>query len=404
MENDLSQIFLSDNSSEITFTGGLILESILNIQFNELFFISIYFILFIIFMKFFIKKHNLNKNKVYFLISYHYIFVILAYIYSLIYVNDLDSFFQAAYLHRDFSSSAMANRNMILINHYLIHILNLHYFSIFIFLGFFSSLGFLLLFISFNELLSKFQFNNNLLFGLFLIPSWHFFSSFPGKDGIILFGIGLLSYCIIKKNFLFMVISIILIFLVRPQVSFVILVTGLFVFIHYFLILKLKKKIFYPIGLISITVLFLFLLKNFSPLYFGHIINFFEIGSTVRNYDNNFSGWYETNSNILLNSFKYILYPLFDFSTVFRAGISVENILILFLILKAISNFNRERFLKIVNEKQIVFSFVFFIIMLILLSNLTANIGITSRHKWMIMPFLFLFLVPFLSKFKSNKL
>ena len=70
----------------------------------------------------------------------------------------------------------------------------------------------------------------------------------------------------------------------------------------------------------------------------------------------------------------------------------------------AISNFNRERFLKIVNEKQIVFSFVFFIIMLILLSNLTANIGITSRHKWMIMPFLFLFLVPFLSKFKSNKL
>jgi hypothetical protein len=403
MENDLSQIFLSDKLSE-AFTGGLILENILNIRFNELFFISIYFTLFILFIKFFIKKNNQNKNKVYFLISYHYIFVILSYVYSLIYVNDLDSFFQAAYLYRDVSYSGMANRNMVYINQYLIHILNLHYFTIFIFLGFFSSFGFLLLFISFNELLSKFQFNNNLLFGLFLIPSWHFFSSFPGKDGIILFAIGLLSYFIIKKKFLYIIIPIILIYLVRPQVSFVLLVTALFVFIHYFLILRIKSKIFYCIILISIVVLFLFLLKNFNPVYFDHLINFFEVGTKVRNYGNNYPGWYETNSNILLNSFKYFLYPLFDFSTVFRAGVSVENILILFLILKAILNFNRERFIKIINEKQILFSFVFFIVMLILLSNWTANIGINTRQKWMIMPFLFSFLIPSLSKFKSNKL
>jgi hypothetical protein len=298
----------------------------------------------------------------------------------------------------------MANRNMILINHFLIHILNLHYFSIFIFFGFFSSLGFLLLFISFNKLLDKFQFNNNLLFGLFLIPSWHFFSSFPGKDGIILFAIGLLSYFTIRKNFLYIIISIILIFLVRPEVSFVILVTGSFVFIHYLLILKLKRKTFYPIILISIVVLFLFFLKNFNAVYFDNLINFYEIGYTARNYDNNFSGWYETNNNILLNSFKYLFYPFFDFSTVFRTVVSSENIFILFLILKAILNFNRERFIKIINEKYIFFSFVFFTIMLILLSNFTANIGISTRQKWMIMPFLFLFLIPFLSKFKSNKL
>ena len=149
--------------------------------------------------------------------------------------------------------------------------------------------------------------------------------------------------------------------------------------------------------------IFLFFLKNFNQHYFDFLINFFETGSISRNYMNNFSGWYETNNNIFLNSLKYLLYPLMDFSNLSRAIISFENIAILFLILKTILNFKKKIFIQITHDKNIIFFLLYFIIMLILLSNFTANIGISARQKWMIMPFLFLFIVPFLSKIKFYK-
>ena len=288
-------------------------------------------------------------------------------------------------------------------NLYLSHFLNLHYFSIFIFFGFFSSIGFILLFISFNQFLSKFKFDTNLLFGLFLIPSWHFFTSFPGKDAIILFAIGLFCFFLQKKFYFYTLIPIILIFLVRPQVSFVLFVISLFVSVHYSLIHKIKNKTFYFIIMIIFFGIFLFFLKNFNQQYFDFLINFFETGSISRNYMNNFSGWYETNNNIFLNSLKYLLYPLMDFSNLSRAIISFENIAILFLILKTILNFKKKIFIQITHDKNIIFFLVYFIIMLILLSNFTSNIGISARQKWMIMPFLFLFIVPFLSKIKFYK-
>ena len=253
------------------------------------------------------------------------------------YVNYMDTFFQYAYLFDVPDDNVSANRIMVNIKIYLSHFLNLHYFSIFIFFGFFSSIGLILLFISFNQFLSKFKFDTNLLFGLFLIPSWHFFTSFPGKDAIILFSIGLFCFFLKKKFYFYTLIPIILILLVRPQVSFVLLVTALFLSVHYFLIHKTNSKPFYLIMLVIFFGIFLFFLKNFNPKYFDYLINFLEIGSISRSYMNNFAGWYETNNSIFLNSFKYLLYPLMHFNNLTRAIISLENTTLLFLILKAIS-------------------------------------------------------------------
>ena len=90
-------------------------------------------------------------------------------------------------------------------------------------LGFFSSIGFLLLFISFDHILKKFQLNKNLLFVLLLFPSWLFFTSFPGKDAIFVFSLGLLCFYFIKKHFLDLFTSIILIYLIRQYIAFFIL-------------------------------------------------------------------------------------------------------------------------------------------------------------------------------------
>lgn len=400
---NLDQSFVIDKSILIN-TGGLLVNNILDMRLHEFFFISIYFIAFIFSVRFIIKSQNLNKNKVYFLITYHYIFIILAYIYSLLYVNDIDSFFQQAYLFGSRDDNYMANNNMVVISHYLIYVFNLHYFSIFIFLGFFSSIGFVLLFISFSKILNKFQLNKNLLFGIFLFPSWHFFTSFPGKDSIIILSIGLFFFYIIKKNFFYLIISIILIYLVRPHILFLVLPIALLIWMHYYSFNKFKSKIKYFIFCISILVIFLIFLKNFSPTYFNLVVNFSEQGATTRNYSKQFSGWYETGNNIFSNSFKYLLYPLFDFSTLNKIIISSENILILLFVLKASLNYNKKLFNKLIKKKLMIFSILFFAIMLVTLSNFTANIGISARQKWMMMPFLFLFIIPFLSKFKSTRL
>ena len=42
--------------------------------------------------------------------------------------------------------------------------------------------------------------------------------------------------------------------------------------------------------------------------------------------------------------------------------------------------------------------------MLLILSIFTDFIGISLRQKWVLMPFLFLFVILFLSKFKYNRL
>ena len=54
-------------------------------------------------------------------------------------------------------------------------------------------------------------------------------------------------------------------------------------------------------------------------------------------------------------------------------------------------------------KKEILFSILFFTCGVIILSNFTSNIGISSRQKWMMMPSLFLFLIPLFSKLKVIK-
>ena len=400
---NLDQTFVSDNLVSVE-TGGLIVNNVLDMRLHEFFFISIYFIIFIFLVKFFIKSQKLNKNKVYFLISYHYCFIILAYIYSLLYVNDTDSFFQQAYLFNDADDIYIANNTMALINHFLIYLFNLHYFSIFIFLGFFSSMGFLLLFISFSEILNEFEINKNLLFALFLFPTWHFFTSFPGKDSIFLFSLGLFCFSLMKKKFFYLIISIILIYLIRPHISFLFLVSGLLIWMHYFFLDMFKSKISYFILFVSFSSIFLVLLKNFSPGYFYTLFNFFEEGAIVRGYNTLETGWYVTGNNIFSNSLKYLFYPLFDFSSLNRLISSLENILIIFLILRTSLNFNKKVFIQMIKKKELMFAILIFTMILVLLSNFTANIGISARQKWMMMPFLFLFIIPFLSKFKSSRL
>ena len=83
------------------------------------------------------------------------------------------------------------------------------------------------------------------------------------------------------------------------------------------------------------------------------IINFVEKGNLYRSYSSQFDGWYETGSNPIINSFLYLFYPLFDFSSLFRIIISLENLTIVSLILLAVIKFNKKSFLEIIPPNPI---------------------------------------------------
>ncbi len=404
MENNLNlEEGLVPNSDIANRTGGLLFNNILDLRFHEFFFIIIYLFVFIFFVKYFTKNNTKYKNQIYLLILYHFIFVILAYIYSLLYVNDTDSFFQSGFLFDNTRYDIHgANDNIVMLNNILIYFFNLHYFTIFIFLGFFSSIGLIFLYTSSNELLKNYNVNKNALLLFFLFPSWHFFSSFPGKDSIILFAIGLFYFILIKKKFFYLILPLSLMYFVRPHIMYLIFVITLFAYLNNFLIIKIKNKINYIILLILSAIVTFCLIKLFLPSYFEFLYNFLERGNLQRNYSSELGGWYKTSNNILVNSILYIVYPIFDYSSLQRIIISLENCLICLVIILVIIKFEKKIFFDLIKKKEILFGIVFFLLGVLILSNFSANIGINSRQKWMFMPSLLIFLAPFITKSKNH--
>ena len=76
----------------------------------------------------------------------------------------------------------------------------------------------------------------------YFFPSWHFFTAFPGKDSIMLFSLGLI-YFLGKKKLFFLILPLILIFLIRPHISYLIFVIALILLNHYVFLYYLKSKI-----------------------------------------------------------------------------------------------------------------------------------------------------------------
>ncbi len=381
-------------------TGGLMVENILDIRFYELIFIILYLFVFLFLVNLFIKKQKLDKYKVYLIIIYHFVFVILAYIYSLTNVNDIDTFFQYGLLGETGLDIFYANNAMARINYILIYIFNLHYFTSYIFLGFFSSIGLVLLYSAFNIILNKYDFNKNILLLLFFFPSWHFFTAFPGKDSIMLFSLGLIYFFLAKKNYIFLILPLSLIFLIRPHISYLIFVITLILLSHYVFLYYFKSKFSYFFGLLSSLIIIYFFINLLNPQYIYNLINFFESGAKFRNYTSFTDGWYKTGNNPFENSFKYIFYPIFDFTSGFRFVMSVENLVLFVFLIMTILKIETDFFLDLLKKKEILFSLIFFSFGIIILSNFSANIGISSRQKWMLLPSLFLIILPILSRIK----
>lgn len=239
---------------------------------------------------------------------------------------------------------------------------------------------------------------------ILFIPSMSFWSGGLGKDAISFFATCLFLYSITsgKKMALLVPSAFFLMFMVRPHIALIILVS----YIIYFII-KAKVHIVFKVFTLPIIAVGIFLSVGFVQQYVG--IEEASLGSVSGYIDDrqssNLGGGSSldiASMNYPMQMFTYVFRPLpFEASSAVALVTSLENTILLFLFIYILfkSKFNFRPF---IHDKNLwLFTYVF--LTCTILAMTTANLGIATRQKWMFMPVLLYLLIYAFHNYKLNK-
>jgi hypothetical protein len=224
---------------------------------------------------------------------------------------------------------------------------------------------------------------------IILLPGQSFWSSALGKDGIAYLSISILLYGLHTHKYSYLIVSVLLMFLIRPHIALVMVLSTLVVFVvssfH-------KKPSKYILLLFSISSLFFGLLAvlNFlgmSSFSITNILNFIESRESLEMPG---GSSYAIEGKIFIERvYNFMFAPLFfDAKNAVAIIFSLENLFILIFLIKYIL-FNLISMLKKIRTLIIFYSMVYSTVLIVIMSITTTNIGIALRQKYMILPFLF---------------
>ncbi|WP_227514278.1 hypothetical protein [Psychrobacter urativorans] len=238
---------------------------------------------------------------------------------------------------------------------------------------------------------------------IFFIPSMSFWSAGLGKDAISFFSTCLFLYAIAikKRNFLLISISFFFMFMVRPHIAFMMLIS----YIVYFII-KAKINLVFKLLTLPVIAIGLVVSLSFVQQYVGlEDASLGDVGDYVDGRQNVNQGGGSSvdiaSMSYPMQMFTYVFRPLpFEAHSAVALFSSIENTIILFLFIYIVykSKFNFRSF--IYNENLWLFTYVFLTCTILALT--TANLGIATRQKWMFMPVLIYLLIYAFYKYKIN--
>ena len=175
--------------------------------------------------------------------------------------------------------------------------------------------------------------------------------------------------------------------------------------------INLKNKFIY------IFILFLILLNitNYSLIYVGMTdlisyypfnINLNILSDFINIRENKFisetAGVNISNMNPIVKIFTYLYRPLpYEINNYFQLYVSIENVFLILLSLIGIFGFIFFNS-KIITNQSIIMLVLYTIITVIILSFTSANLGINSRQKWMILPVILVLIFQFSPFNKKN--
>lgn len=265
----------------------------------------------------------------------------------------------------------------------------------------FGLLGLVLLYHSLKKYIEKLSWY---WFFLLFIPSMSFWSAGLGKDAISFFSVCLFLYTITsnKKLYILLPISFFFMFMVRPHIALMMIVS----FVIYFI---LRSKIHLLVKLITLPVIIagVVVSSGFVQQYVG--LDEASLDSVSGYVDDRQNSNQGGGSSIDLQSmsypvqmFTYVFRPLpFDAHSALALFTSIENtiLLILFLYVLFKNKFRLNYFIEGKNAWLLIYAFL----TCSMLAITTANLGIATRQKWMFMPILIYLLVYAFYRYKQSQ-
>ncbi|MDM1330999.1 hypothetical protein [Acinetobacter indicus] len=278
--------------------------------------------------------------------------------------------------------------------------LDASYLNVTLVYNFLGLLGLVLLYHSLRKYIEKLSWY--WVFLLF-IPSMSFWSSGLGKDSISFFAVCLFLYTITtnKKLYIFLPLSFFAMFMVRPHIALMMIVS----FIIYFII---RSRVHLLVKLMTLPIIFSVLIfsSGFVQQYVGLDEASLDSVSSYVDARQNFNQG--GGSSIDLQSmsypmqmFTYIFRPLpFDAHSALALFTSIENtiLLIIFLYVLFKNKFRLHSFIEGKNAWLLIYAFL----TCSMLAITTANLGIATRQKWMFMPILIYLLVYAFYQYKQS--
>ena len=376
----------------------------------------IYFISIFTIIVGYISSYKLS-NKINVDLRIFNIFFIIKFLYLLvsIYFNIFDEFgtdSKSSYYDSSFfsfNSYIIGNNLLYGINFFFKDLFYFDYFSVNI-ITFFPVIWATLLLLSIiNTLKSTVQ--KFLLYIMLALPSLNFWTNLLSKDMLSYCILSFLVFSMLKKNNLLIIFGLFFLFLVRPYVLFFFLITflifGLFFFIKNIVFSKFKiqyLKIFlFLIFFIISSVIIFFISKKLLGSFGADFLsgNFIAIVESLQRHYTNTPLGIPTDTNFIIRFFSYFFYP-FPWSNLYKEKyyliMILENCFLIFLIIFTLyKNFKIKSNTYIKDYYYLIPIFSFILIGLVL-SLVTSNLGIAFRQKWMILPFIII-LISF--KFKK---
>ncbi|TOQ64653.1 hypothetical protein [Vibrio parahaemolyticus] len=280
------------------------------------------------------------------------------------------------------------------------------FWAVSILFGSFGYIGSLFLYSSFKEsagcafILNRYKI---FLFLFLFLPSLNFWTSGIGKDSIIYMALCIIIWASlnpIKRKYSFL-ISVLLIAFVRPHIAMIILGS-----------ISLSVIIFSDIKM-SFKMILLVLSITLFSLSYSFVLEYVGMGeggvSNINQYiesreESNLDGGGAINiadMSFFMKLFTYLYRPFLFEGTGFGYLLSsIDNLIIICLTVYLVRFFKFNLF----SIFSIRLSLIYFLLALVILSTTTANLGISMRQKWMILPFLYYVLMYSYSEFIKRKL
>jgi len=344
-------------------------------------------------MKF--KRHE-HFYFLLFLGIYHLSFVFLSY--SHIFKNGGDAFgywFQTDSMqHKSwFDFFGYGTDAVLFLNYPLVNWFSISFFWGFMIYGIIGFLGFIQLYrlalVMINATVLP-SYTKYLLYAFLLLPNTHFWTAMIGKEALVFAALATLFLKAYQQKYtsILFILSFLLIFIVRPHVAFMLLLTFGIVLLFSSKV-TLKNKII-TLGttllLLSVSFYMFLQLSEIKRLDWSRIQRF-NLGS-LRSFEGSGSFVPMETYSIPIKLFSFYFRPFFENTNDWHYIVmSMENLVTMLLIIAGTFAFSISRN-TLRNYDFIIFIFLFCVIAGLLFTQRYAGLGLFARTKIMILPFL----------------